>query len=210
MTTYSGFTTSNAVQVTGEEAVKEHFEKFVPSTNLVPQVVNERMQVVAYEGTAFIGEAALDEFWTGLAEIIEEVLIVRSVGFSDHRNLPDAEQWIVFPDGHWGHETLPDRHREDVPFQRETPERTEEEIAEEHGQIIEFGRLVKRLRKAVDHLETNGQTTTGVFDALDDADDLLNTVAAEEHAKGKAKQREVERLVHEEGLSLEEAVEQVD
>jgi len=207
MTTYTGYTASNKVQVVDRDTVVAHLEEHQDHTNLQDEWTNGTLQLFNTQRPAFVKEPVCDEFWTRLGELIEEVLVVRSVGYKHHQPMPDTQQWVVTPDAEWTHESLPDRHLED---EGAAEDRTPEEIAEEHDQLIEFGELVAQLREAADTLEKNGHTTVGVFETLDEAEDLLNTVAAEEQAQAKRRQREIERLMAEEDLSLEEALEEVD
>jgi hypothetical protein len=207
MVNYIGFASSNIVRVTDEEAVKAHLEQHREDTNLRGDWVDGDLQLINDEGLVFVEGAALNQFWSGLGELIEEVLVVRSIGYSNRFPVPDAEQWVVRPSGQWDYESLPDRHLED---EGAAEDRTSEEIAEEHDQLIEFGELVAQLWEAADTLEKNGHTTVGVFETLDEADDLLNTVAAEEQAQAERRQKEIERLMADGDLSLEEALEEVD
>lgn len=43
-------------------------------------------------------------------------------------------------------------------------ERTPEEIADEHGEMLEFGRAVAKLRSAADELERNGHLTLSAYE----------------------------------------------
>jgi len=70
--------------------------------------------------------------------------------------------------------------------------------------------LVRLRRDAAVDLEKNGATTVSVFEALDHAEDLLNIVVAEETARIKRQQDEIERLIEKEGLSIDEALERLD
>jgi hypothetical protein len=62
----------------------------------------------------------------------------------------------------------------------ESEERTAGEIADEHGQLLEFGRAVKLLRNAAADLERNGHLTVGAWEAIEKATDDLKVVGNEE------------------------------
>jgi len=74
--------------------------------------------------------------------------------------------------------------------------RTAEQIAEKHDQLIEFGRSVKLLRETADHLERNGHTTVRALEAVEEVKSLLETVAHEEHEQSKRAQRLYEEHVN--------------
>lgn len=53
-------------------------------------------------------ENVTEGFLTELSEHLEEDLVIRSVGFTGARHIPDAYQWRVTPDGEVSIERLPD------------------------------------------------------------------------------------------------------
>lgn len=62
---------------------------------------------------------------------------------------------------------------------RNRSEETAEEIASEHGEMIEFGRAVKLFESAAAELRRNGHATVGALVACDEAKRNLETLFAE-------------------------------
>lgn len=87
-------------------------------------------------------------------------------------------------------------------------DRTPREIADEHNQIVEFGRAIKLLRDTADELERNGHTTVSALEAGERLEGLLNTVAREEGEIRQYKQERVKELV-DDGMDRDEAIEEV-
>lgn len=72
----------------------------------------------------------------------------------------------------------------------EEREDTAEQIAEKHGQLIEFGRAVKQLEDAAASLRRNGHATVAALEGAEQAIENLETVFAEYEEMRKFQQEE--------------------
>lgn len=60
-----------------------------------------------------------------------------------------------------------------------TDERTPEEIAAEHDDLVEFGQLVTLMRDTADDLEQNGQLTPDAVEQVETMGELVKTIKSE-------------------------------
>lgn len=97
-----------------------------------------------------------------------------------------------------------------MPRKTDDRERDAEQLAElHHLNMIEFGRLIKRLRDTADQLEKNGHMTTGAYEAIEEMESLADTIGQEETEAAELRHQRVTELV-DEGHSVEEALEIID
>jgi hypothetical protein len=108
MTVYQGVSNSNFAEVTDVEKAKEVLEELeeYPETYFITNFYEGQLRLQANAGTVHLPEH--DDFFSKLAEILEEPLMVRSVGYEGLRYRPDAWQVTVFPDGEYVFESLTD------------------------------------------------------------------------------------------------------
>lgn len=109
MAFFVGNTFSNTVEVTDREAVEDLVDDLKAANRVHFKTYWDDDQLTIGEdgGTIHVENGYIDDFLSRLGALIEEPLVIRSVGFTK-RDLPAAYQWIVYPGGTWEREALTD------------------------------------------------------------------------------------------------------
>ncbi|MDR5657651.1 hypothetical protein RH831_10735 [Halodesulfurarchaeum sp. HSR-GB] len=110
MTVYSSVSVSNYAEVTDEETAREILQALresFPDAYFQTAWHEGHLKIYADNGTIALPPEP-EQFLEELAEILEEPMMIRSVGFEGCRYKPDAWQVTVFPDGEITRNTMPD------------------------------------------------------------------------------------------------------